>query len=91
MSAGMHSHIYIPKYDTTKFSSLEEYWEWIEGREFETIISAPPTLIEIPGFVACKGKASRKIFKRFQKAQNRLAKLFCNKTYKEILIEKARD
>ena len=48
----------------------------------------PPILIEFPGFVACKGKETRIILKKFYQARNSLADLFYHKTYKEVLMEK---
>jgi hypothetical protein len=75
----------VPQYDTTRFSSLEQCWEWIEDREVAPNLSQPPVLFEIPGFVVCKGMKSLKITKKFSTARDKLASLFSQRTYREVL------
>lgn len=88
--ASLPFKIASPQYDTSKFSSPEQCWEWIKDKETGANLFHPPILIELPGFVSCKGRESQKISKNLCKARDKLASLFCQKTYKEAISEQAR-
>ena len=73
------------------FKSLEEEWVWIEQNEMGLDEPFPeaPCYLRIPTYVSCKSKESIRIHKRFVRAREKLAKLFCSMKPSEVIAQAA--
>ncbi len=74
------------------FDSLEDEWRWI--REVEWDLSdecrpEPPYFIELPYYICCHGGDSEQTWENYKKASGQLASLFCNRSFTEVITEKA--
>jgi hypothetical protein len=91
-----HFDPYIKKIDQPAtsgcFHSLEEEWEWIRQVEWPLYKESEPDplyYISLPTYIARHGQESDRIHKKFLKARDRLAKLFCERKLSEVIAEEA--
>ena len=72
------------------FESLEAEWQWIQKISWNLeneCAPKPPGYISLPFYICCHGGDSEITRTRFLKARHRLAALFYNRSFKEVIIE----
>jgi hypothetical protein len=76
-----------------QFESLEKEWQWIKGASRGEFNRDPypevPYYISLPGYVSRYGPESDMIYKKFLKARDKLANLFCGRKFSEVVVEEA--
>jgi len=79
---------FIPEIHTSEFSSLEDEWHWmrkVRNKDYdETEI---PYLFQLPFFISKKGPETDAICKRYSRARDRLAKMFCGRKFSEVIAK----
>ncbi len=78
-----------PAFDSHRFRSLEEEWQWITDNEVKPEYAFPPLLFQLPVFIACKGDETEKIIQNFKRGREKIALLFTDKSFVEGVIEEA--
>ena len=74
------------------FHSFEEEWEWIRQVEwllYKEDAPNPPYYISLPTYIARHGPESDRIHKKFLRARDKLAKMFCGRKFNEVVAEEA--
>jgi hypothetical protein len=74
------------------FGSLENEWEWLQEVHWnlgELCAPIPPYYISLPFYVCRHGGDSEQIRNKYIKARDRLANLFYNRSFMEVIIEEA--
>ena len=77
---------------TPQFISLEQEWQWIKdvSRDFNrNPYPVVPYYISLPGYVSRHGIESDTIHEKFLKARDKLANLFCDRKFSEVIAEEA--
>jgi hypothetical protein len=81
---------FIPKKHSNEFASFEDEWHWmrrVRNKDYdETEI---PYLFQLPFFISKKGAETEKVCKKYNKARDKLAKLFCGRKFSEVIAEEA--
>jgi len=74
------------------FEDLEEEWKWIvQHTNHEQQEVTAPYLYELPAFIEKKCQETTALRKKYQRVRDKLAALFCNRSFLEIVIEKANE
>lgn len=73
------------------FDSLEDEWRWIASVEIEPHdeFPDPPFIILLPGYASMACEESTQLHKKYVRAQNRLARLFCGRKFSDVITELA--
>ncbi len=74
------------------FQSLDNEWEWIKQNEWVFRMNSrpdPPYYLCLPAYVSCKSKEAENVHKNFLKARDKLANLFYNRKFSEVIAEEA--
>ena len=74
------------------FASLESEWEWIKQVEWdisEECNPVPPYFVQLPFYVCRHGGGSELMREKFKRASQKVAGLFCDKSYQKAIADVA--
>jgi hypothetical protein len=72
--------------------SLEEEWQWMMQLDWQLSKESyppPPYFISLPAYKSCRGPESERLHLKYLKARERLARLFCEKNFAEVIADEA--
>lgn len=74
----------------SSFRSLNDEWDWIKQNEWELHMNSRseiPYYLCLPAYISCKSIEARRVHRKFVRARNKLAKIFCNKKPSEAIAQ----
>lgn len=81
---------FVPKIHGDEFESLEDEWRWmrrVRNKDYDE--TEVPYLFQLPFFISKKGRETDAICRRYSRARDKLAKVFCGKKFSDVIAEEA--